>query len=132
MSLPMLFHSPLTSISPHHVSCPPLTLLKLTMHALTPGDAGTGQNATRPDTPCDASMRMVATQSAPERRLPPSLLTSSRPLPLSYALTRSPAPSWTTPLARARPVADDFVADRRHCSAGRRTMQTKPVPLPLF
>ncbi|KAK1653217.1 hypothetical protein QYE76_071022 [Lolium multiflorum] len=118
--------------------CPEACRIALNLHCLQcvcqpeERDAGTGQNATRPDTPCDASMRMVATQSAPERRSPPSLLTSSRPLPLSYARTRSPAPSWTTPLARASLVADDFVADRRHCSAGRRTMQTKPVPLPLF
>jgi hypothetical protein len=99
MSLHMLTSSPLTSKSLHHVSELALILLIATIHALTPGDAGTGQDQTRPETPTLARTRMVTPRSTPERFVAPSPHTSPRSL---LSPTCSP---WTLQPPRQRHFA---------------------------
>jgi hypothetical protein len=108
--------SPLSSKPINLVNRPPLTLLKLTMHALTRDDVGIDQQLRAQTTPRDAHARQDAHAGKPGRDrtpLAPVVLTSSRPLPLSYALTVDPATSQTTPSRRGNPVRDATVDDVR-------------------
>jgi hypothetical protein len=99
-----------------HVLDFPLPLLDQPLPSRGQTDACTRQQPRAQTTPRDVHARQDAHAGNPGRDrtpLAPVVLTSSRPLPLSYALTVDPATSQTTPSRRGNPVRDATVDDVR-------------------
>jgi hypothetical protein len=115
MSLPMPFHSPLTSTLHHHVSEHDLTLLITTVHPLDQVDVDIAQDLRAQTRPAPARIGMDARQDAPERdRTSPCPVDSALALtsPCTCTLTSTSGTKWTRSPDLARPVA--VVTDDDH------------------
>ncbi|KAK1670815.1 hypothetical protein QYE76_058974 [Lolium multiflorum] len=97
-----------------------------------PRDAGTGQDATRPGRPVHARACTDQPRSAPERRLPPSALTSARPALSHPQPPRSQLPPGHGCLAPSTLYPSSRSTTIRHSDDGRGQPATMLDHLLLF